>query len=235
MTRWVSSTWCRHMGPTPPRAADRWGHGCLSIFPVCACPDQTRRLQIIPPPYPLPLSLLHHLAALLRISAYPLPLSLSLLPHLAALLRISARFATCRFGVCPSDCLRLRRPNRRPLLACYRPDPHGPKALGLAWRRWPRSAVTPGALLLLCRWLHRRKVLCSRWTLASSLTLLLCQRVRTPDPTLSCSYSYLLHPVHLHAVVLLVDITTVQALVITTVVTLPVKGTLPMTYSCLFS
>jgi hypothetical protein len=61
--------------------------------------------------------------------------SLSLLPHLAALLRISARFATCRFGVCPSDCLRLRRPNRRPLLACYRPDPHGPKALGLAWRR----------------------------------------------------------------------------------------------------
>jgi hypothetical protein len=80
MTRWVSSTWCRHMGPTPPRAADRWGHGCLSIFPVCACPDQTRRLQIIPPLYPLPLSLLHHLAALLRISAYPLPLSLSLSP-----------------------------------------------------------------------------------------------------------------------------------------------------------
>jgi hypothetical protein len=129
MTRRVNSTWCRHMGPNPPRAADRWGPGCLSIFPVRACPDQTRRLQTIPLPYPLPISL----SIISLRCGYPLPLSL--LPHLAAPLRISTRLTTRRFGVRPSGRLRLRRPNRRPLLACYRPGPRGPKALGLAWRR----------------------------------------------------------------------------------------------------
>jgi hypothetical protein len=119
MTRRVNSTWCRHMGPAPPRAADRWGPGCLSIFPVR---DHSSALSS---PY---LSL--HLAALWL----PSP-SLSLLPHLAAPLRISTRLTTRRFGVRPSGRLRLRRPNRRPLLACYRPGPRGPKALGLAWRR----------------------------------------------------------------------------------------------------
>jgi hypothetical protein len=75
MTRRVNSTWCRHMGPNPPRAADRWGPGCLSIFPVRACPDQTRRLQTIPLPYPLPISL----SIISLRCGYPLPLSLSFL------------------------------------------------------------------------------------------------------------------------------------------------------------
>jgi hypothetical protein len=40
--------------------------------------------------------------------------------------------------------------------------------------------------------------------------------VCTPNPRLSCSYLDLLHPLCLHAAVVLVELTTVEALVITT-------------------
>jgi hypothetical protein len=219
-----------HDGWTVP-GADIWVP-TLRVRPTGGDPGASRFFlcATIPLPYPLPISLSISLRC-----GYPLSLSLSFLislrPSASAQGSPPVALAFARPAACAFDGLT----GDPSYLACYRPGPRGPKALGLAWRRWPRSAVTPDALLLLRQWLRRRKVLCSWWTLASSLTLLLCQRVCTPDPTLSCSYLDLLHPLHLHAAVLLVDLTTVQALVITSVVTLPVKGTVPMRYSCLFS
>jgi hypothetical protein len=76
---------------------------------------------------------------------------------------------------------------------------------------------------------HAQKICCS-WSCDELLPIL-----SPPNPRFSCSYSDLLQPLCLDAVVVFVDITTVQAIVITAAMTFPAKGTVAVRSSCLFS
>jgi hypothetical protein len=89
-------------------------------------------------------------------------------------------------GVRATGRLRLRWPNRlrRPLLPYQRLGLRGPEALGLASKRWPRSAATPStSLLQLVSDLAGERYF-SRDELLPILS--------PPNPRFSCSYSDLL-------------------------------------------